>query len=314
MKKIMGFLFVITLLPAAFMVGCNNNAPSSPAAPTMTFTSTFTGTATRTPTATRTSTNSPTITMTRTSTFTPTVTNSPTITNTLTETSTITATPTVTATAQPAQAIVPLGTSGTYAVLAGSAITDAGEDICGSYGIAPGTTETGAVYTFNALCPGSVAAFGSPGPAQTAQDDLGIAYTNATALARGTPVPVPTVGVGDIGGETLYPGLYSAVSIGVTGSVTLDGQSAATPVFIFQISSTFITGTSSQIVLKNGATAANVYWAVGSSATLGTNSVNKGIIMAYSAITLNTGATLEGRALAQTAAVVFDGTNIITKP
>ena len=209
---------------------------------------------------------------------------------------------------------MPLGTSGTYAVLAGSAITDAGEDICGSYGIAPGTTETGAVYTFNALCPGSVAAFGSPGPAQTAQDDLGIAYTNATALARGTPVPVPTVGVGDIGGETLYPGLYSAVSIGVTGSVTLDGQSAATPVFIFQISSTFITGTSSQIVLKNGATAANVYWAVGSSATLGTNSVNKGIIMAYSAITLNTGATLEGRALAQTAAVVFDGTNIITKP
>jgi hypothetical protein len=209
---------------------------------------------------------------------------------------------------------VPLGTSGTYAVLAGSAITDAGEDICGNYGIAPGTTETGAVYTFNALCPTSAAAFGSPGSAQTAQDDLGIAYTNATALVRGTPVPVPTVGVGDIAGETLYPGLYSAVSIGITGSVTLDGQGAATPVFIFQISSTLITGTSSQIVLINGATAANVYWAVGSSATLGTSSVNKGIIMAYSAITFNTGATLEGRALAQTAAIVFDGTNIITKP
>ena len=314
----MGFLFAMTLLPAAFMVGCNSNAPSgpsSPAAPTWTFTSTFTGTATRTPTS------SPTVTATRTNTSTPTITNSPTITNTATitstptETSTTTDTPTVTPTAQPAQAIVPLGTSGTFAVLAGSAITDAGEDICGSYGIFPGSTETGPAYTFNTLCTGSVAVFGpAAGPAKTAQDDLAIAYTNATALARGTPVPVPTVGVGDIGGETLYPGLYSAVSIGITGSVTLDGQSAVTPVFIFQISSTFITGTSSQIVLKNGATAANVYWAVGSSATLGSNSINRGIILATTAITLNTGATLEGRALAQNAAVVFDGTNIITKP
>ncbi|HEY5038231.1 MAG TPA: ice-binding family protein, partial [bacterium] len=134
------------------------------------------------------------------------------------------------------------------------------------------------------------------------------------ALGRLNPTPVPTVAVGDIGGEILYPGLYSASSIGITGPVTLDGQNASNPVFIFQISSTLITGTSSSVTLINGATAPNVIWQVGSSATLGTSSSLAGIILAKSAITFNTGATLEGRALAETAAVVFDGLNFITNP
>ncbi len=307
MKKIIACLFFMALLPVAFMVGCDNKAPSSPAAPTETpvITSTPTKTATRTVTGTPSST--------ATQTPSRTVTNTPTESPTATVSSTPTDTPSTTPTAQPTQAPVDLGLAQTYAVIAGSSITDAGEDICGSYGISPGSTETGPPYTFNVLCSGSVAEIGTA-PALAAQGASAAAYTDATAAARGTPVPVPTVAVGDIGGETLYPGLYSAVSIGITGPVTLDGQNESNPVFIFQISSTLISGTSSEVVLKNGATAANVFWAVGSSATLGPSSINKGIILAYTAITFNSGATLEGRALAQNAAVVFGGTNIITNP
>ena len=79
---------------------------------------------------------------------------------------------------------------------------------------------------------------------------------------------------------------------------------------MFQIASTLTTSSSSQIILANGAQSKNIFWAVGSSATLGTSSVFKGTIMAYSSITLTTGKKLDGRALAQVAAVTMD-TNTI---
>ena len=95
--------------------------------------------------------------------------------------------------------------------------------------------------------------------------------------------------------------------------MTLDAQGDPNAVWVFQISSTLTTISGSQIILTGGAQASNVFWVVGSSATLGTTSVFKGTIMAYASITITTGATLDGRALARIGAVTLDS-NIITKP
>lgn len=97
------------------------------------------------------------------------------------------------------------------------------------------------------------------------------------------------------------------------GTLTLDAQGDLNAVFLFQMGSTLTTGTSTQVILAGGAKAANVYWQVGTAATLGTNSIFKGNILAESAITLATGAVLEGRALTQSAAVTLDAA-VITVP
>jgi hypothetical protein len=98
-----------------------------------------------------------------------------------------------------------------------------------------------------------------------------------------------------------------------SGNVTLDAQGDSNAVFLFQMGSTLTTGSGTQVVLSGGAKAANIYWQVGSSATLGTNSIFKGNILAQESITLTTGATLKGRALTQTAAVTLDD-SVITVP
>jgi hypothetical protein len=117
---------------------------------------------------------------------------------------------------------------------------------------------------------------------------------------------------GDLGGQTLTPGLYkSTSSLGITGVLRLDGQGDANSVFIFQVGSALTTLSGSQVILQGSAQAANIFWQVGSSATLGTNSVFNGTILAQTAITLTTGATLNGRALARTAAVTLDSNTII---
>jgi type VI secretion system secreted protein VgrG len=119
---------------------------------------------------------------------------------------------------------------------------------------------------------------------------------------------------GDLGGQTLPPGLYkSTSSLGITGVLTLDGQGNANSVFIFQVASALTTATSSQVVLIGGAQAANIFWQVGSSATLGTYSIFNGTILAQASITLATGAALNGRALARTGAVTLD-TNLAANP
>jgi hypothetical protein len=99
----------------------------------------------------------------------------------------------------------------------------------------------------------------------------------------------------------------------ITGTLTLDGQGNANAVWIFQIASSLTTLGSSSVVLAGGASAHNIFWQVGSSATLGTNSTFNGSILALTSVTLTTGATLNGRALARNGAVTMD-TNMVTVP
>jgi len=139
---------------------------------------------------------------------------------------------------------------------------------------------------------------------------LTIAYNDA---AGRTLCPVSVAG--NLGGQTLTPGLYkSTSSLEISsGDLTLDAQGNSSAVFIFQLASTLTTTAGRQVILIGGAKASNVFWQVGSSATLGANSVFVGTIMADQSISLTTGATLDGRALARIAAVTLDS-NTVTKP
>src|SRR4029077_9946775 len=114
---------------------------------------------------------------------------------------------------------------------------------------------------------------------------------------------------------TFTPSLYKTTSTNMlsTGNVTLDAQGNANAVFIFQIGSTLTTLGSTQVVLAGGAQARNVFWEVSSSAALGTNSIFKGTIIALQSFTLDTGASLQGRALARNGTVTFDS-NALTAP
>jgi hypothetical protein len=113
---------------------------------------------------------------------------------------------------------------------------------------------------------------------------------------------------GNLGGQTLTPGLYKSTSTLAisSGDLTLDAQGDANAVFIFQMGSSFTSTVGRQIILAGGAKAANIFWQVGSSATLGTGSVFKGNILALASITVTTGAAVEGRLLARTGAVTLD--------
>ncbi|MDX3537160.1 ice-binding family protein, partial [Streptomyces sp. MB09-01] len=196
-----------------------------------------------------------------------------------------------------------LGTATNYAVLAGSTVTNTGPTVInGDLGLHPGTSVTG-------FPPGIVNGTQhiTDAAAAQAKSDLVIAYNDAASRGPGTATPP------DIGGLTLAPGVYTASStLNLTGTVTLDGQNNPEAVFIFQIPSTLITAPNSVVALINGANACNVFWQVGSSATLDTNTQFKGNILALTSITLNTGAVLEGRALARNGAVTLD-TNTITR-
>jgi type VI secretion system secreted protein VgrG len=124
----------------------------------------------------------------------------------------------------------------------------------------------------------------------------------------------PITVAGDLGGQTLAAGLYkSTSSLGITGVLTLNGGGNANSVFIFQVASALTTATSSQVALIGGAQAANIFWQVGSSASLGTYSIFNGTILAQASVTVATGAVLNGRALARTGAVTLD-TNSVVDP
>jgi len=196
-----------------------------------------------------------------------------------------------------------LGTAGNFAVLGSSTVTNTGSTgITGNLGLSPGTSITG-------FPPGAVNGVThiSDSSAAQAQNDAATAKNALTSDACTTNEPT----VADIGGQTLSPGVYCfPSSAGITGTLTLSGSG----VYIFKIGSTLVTAASnSDIVLTNGATANNVFWAVGSSATLGTYSGFKGTIIATASITATTGATVNGRLIAQTGAVTLD-TNNITVP
>src|SRR5205814_1968429 len=198
---------------------------------------------------------------------------------------------------------VALGAAGSFAVLAASTVTNTGATtVNGDLGLSPGTAVTG-------FPPGTVNGTihaGDPAAAQ-AQLDLTTAYNDAAGRTVGA------IGVaGNLGGQTLTPGLYkSTSSLEISsGDLTLDAQGDTNAVFIFQMGSTLTTTTGRQVILIGGAKAANIFWQVGSSATLGTTSVFKGNILALTSITLQTGATLEGRALARNGAVTLDSNTV----
>ncbi len=201
---------------------------------------------------------------------------------------------------------VPLGSAATFAVLAGSTVTNSGPTIVtGDLGVSPGTAVTGFGPGGGTVTGGSIHA-GDPTAAQ-AQLDLTTAYNNAAGRVNPNAVPA------DIGGMVIAPGLYRApVSLAITGNVTLDGQNNPNSVFIFQMASTLTTASNSSVSLINSANACNVFWQVGSAATLNTGSVFNGNILAQSSISLGTGATLNGRLLARSGAVTLLS-NIITK-
>jgi hypothetical protein len=198
---------------------------------------------------------------------------------------------------------IPLGTADSFSVLAGSAVTNTGPSvISGDVGVSPGTSVGG----FPPAVTGGVI-HSADGVAQGAQADLTIAYDDAagqssTGSANADPV-----------GSTLTPGVYTASSqLALSGAVTLDGQGDQDAIFVFQAGSDLIVASGSSILLQNGAQACNVYWQVGTSATIGTGSTFVGNILALSSITMATGATLDGRALARNGAVTLD-TNVITR-
>ncbi|WP_309895339.1 ice-binding family protein [Archangium sp.] len=201
---------------------------------------------------------------------------------------------------------VALSSAGNFAVLAGSTVTSTGQtSVTGDLGVSPGTEITG-------FPPGALIGAKHAGDPTAAQGiaDLTTAYNDA---AGRTLCPVTVAG--NLGGQTLEPGLYkSTSSLAISaGDLTLDAKGDADAVFIFQMASTLTTTAGRQVILTGGARSTHIFWQVGTSATFGTTSSFQGTVMADQSITLNTGATLNGRALTRIGAVSLDG-NKIVKP
>ncbi|WP_030771848.1 ice-binding family protein, partial [Streptomyces sp. NRRL F-2664] len=200
---------------------------------------------------------------------------------------------------------VPLGTAASFAVLAGSEITNTGPTvITGDLGVSPGTAISG-------FPPGIVNGTIHSGPVDPvglqAKNDLVVAYNNAAGQSTDAILPP------DAGGLTLVPGVYTAPStLGLTGTLTLDAQGDPNAVWVFQVGSSLTTASSSSVSLINGGSPCNVFWQIGSSATLGTETDFIGTIMALTSISLTTGADIDGRALARNGAVTMD-TNVINR-
>src|ERR1700733_13789011 len=206
--------------------------------------------------------------------------------------------------AQPAVAAtapVGLGTAGSFGVLGGQSVTNTGPSVInGDLGVSPGTSVTG-------FPPGTVngAIHSADAVAGGAQSDLTTAYNDA---ARS---PTANISAAIGAGQTLTPGVYKAASpLHVGGSLTLDAQGDPNAVFIFQVPSTLITDSASRVRLTNGAQACNVFWQVGSSAALGTHSRFAGTILALTSISVTTGDTIAGRALARNGSVTLDDDTI----
>ena len=194
-----------------------------------------------------------------------------------------------------------------FAIIAYSGVTSIPlTTINGDIALSPTYTITGGPVVNGTI-------YGSPNPiAIQAQHDNTLAYNAAAGLPNGV-----IISTGELGGLTLAPGLYKSgiSSFAITSSdLTLDAHGDSKAVFIFQMPSSTLTVLGSRkVILSGGAKATNVFWQVGSSATLGTHCSVKGTILALASVTLDTGAVLEGRAFAQNGAVTLD-TNTVSVP
>jgi uncharacterized protein with beta-barrel porin domain len=199
-----------------------------------------------------------------------------------------------------------LGTAATFGVLAGSAVTNTGGTVInGNVGVSPGTSITGFFPPGIVNPPGVI--HNNDAVAGQAQIDLTTAFNNL-----GTKPPTADLTGQDLGGKVLTPGVYTFSSAAqLTGTLTLNGLGNPNAVFIFKIGSTLTTASGSSVVLINGAQGGNVFFKVGSSATLGTGTSFTGDILALTSIALNTGANINcGAALARNGAVTLDTNKI----
>ena len=201
-----------------------------------------------------------------------------------------------------AQVAPPLGQADGFAVLAGSGISSAnGTAVTGDIGVSPGTAIVG-------FPPGTLTGskHSNDATAQGAQADLTTAYNTLAGEACNTVLSGT-----DLGGLTLAPAVYCfSSSAALTGTLTLDAQNHANAVWVFQIGSTLTTATNSSVVVINGGSSCNVFWQIGSSATLGTAAAFEGNIVALTGITMVAGATSTGRVLARNGAVTMDDDSV----
>ena len=205
------------------------------------------------------------------------------------------------ATAQPAPPT--LGTTAPFAVLGGSTVTNTGPTtVIGELGVSPGTAVIG--FPPGVVTNGTI--HSADAVAAQAQVDLTTAYNDLA----GRPCNTTLTGQ-DLGGLTLVPGVYCfATSAQLTGDLRLDAQGNPNAVFIFKIGSTLTTASASRVLVINGGTSCNVFWQVGSSATLGTTTTFAGNILALTSITLVTGANVSGRLLARNGAVTLGSNSV----
>jgi hypothetical protein len=205
-----------------------------------------------------------------------------------------------------ADPLITLGTAGSFAVLSGSTVTNTGPTVIsgGDVGVSPGNAITG-------FLPGTISAPGTTqagdAVASQAQLDLITAYNSAAGQA-----PTQTLTGQNLGGLTLTPGVYFfSSSAQLTGDLTLNFEDLNDADIIFQIGTTLTTASNSAINIINQGDDDNVYYQVGSSATLGTGTTLYGDILALTSITLNTGANIScGSALARNGAVTLDSNGI----
>ena len=203
------------------------------------------------------------------------------------------------------QSSVALAGASNFAILAGSAISNTGATtITGDLGLSPGTSIggfppgilTGTQHINDAI-------------ANQAKIDLTTAYNDAAGRVSTDIVTLS----GNIGGLTLTPGLYkSTSSLAISsGDLTFDAKGDASAVFIIQIASTLTTTSGRKVILSGGASASNIFWQVGSSATFGTTSVMKGTVLAMQSITFDTGASLDGRGLTKIGGITMAGNTFV---
>ena len=267
-KKMIGCLYGLTLFAAAFLAGCNgDNAALGPGGNGRYGIGTAPNTATPHMT--------------------------PAITPIVTSTPAAFTTPQTTPIA-----MVNLGSAGNYAVLSYSGITNSGATtVCGNLGTYPSASVDGGIVM---TCSGTRQV--ATGAANTAETDLGNAYTDTMGRTGGVLVTNA-----DIGGQTFYPGLYQGTGNLTVASadVHLNAKGNPNAVFVFKVQGDLIVGPGRQVFSDNGAQAANVFWAVQGYAALDTTAQFVGNILAYTSISMSTASKLEGRALAMTQNVTF---------